>query len=274
MTDTTTNQGAMARVVSQRAIRERATMTWVFSVILGLMALGVGALWPSMRSALGPLADSFPQAFLQFAGSAAINTPVGWINSELMSLVAPGCLIAVAVMCGIRVTADEERTGRLGLLLSAPVRRSSFVVGKLAGMVVTVAVASAALFVGTILGSWAGDMNLPISHVAALCVHAGALALSFGAITAAIGATTSITRIVTIVVSMLAFVSLVTAMFLPLSHTSWIAQGARLSPWHYFNASDPLTNGFSLAHLGVLAAVWLVASACAVLIFQRRDLRG
>ncbi len=49
------------------------------------------------------------------------------------------------------------------------------------------------------------------------------------------------------------------ASFLPLSDS--LADGAKVSPWYYYNSSDPLTNGADLLHLVVLLVLAAVALA-------------
>ena len=49
---------------------------------------------------------------------------------------------------------------------------------------------------------------------------------------------------------------------------------AQLSPWYYYNGSEPLTNGLNPLHLGVLLSIAALAAVLAVVTFTRRDLRG
>lgn len=48
---------------------------------------------------------------------------------------------------------------------------------------------------------------------------------------------------------------------------------ARLSPFYYYSAAQPLAEGADWAHVTLLAGVGLAALAAAFPLFQRRDLR-
>ena len=59
--------------------------------------------------------------------------------------------------------------------------------------------------------------------------------------------------------------------FLPLiDHLSWIRN---ISPYYWFTGGDPLQNGLQLVHCLLLIVTAIVATALAVVAFDRRDLR-
>ena len=65
-------------------------------------------------------------------------------------------------------------------------------------------------------------------------------------------------------------VSYFAAGLLPL--VAGVADLARLFPWHYYNGSEPLSNGVAWGHLGVLLGGSVVFAALAMIGFNRRDL--
>lgn len=69
----------------------------------------------------------------------------------------------------------------------------------------------------------------------------------------------------------MAVVSYLAKSMLPLAD---LDRWAELSPWYYYAGSEPLANGFDVAHFLVLVGLAVAAFAAALLAFNRRDLRG
>lgn len=263
---------AVTGAVLVQAVRARTTMVVVASLILAGFGLMVGALWPPMRESLAQMQAALPEAMLLMIAGSDMATATGWVNAEMMSITAPAVLIVVAVGSATRATAGEEEDRTLGTLLGAPVGRVEFLLAKAAATAVHVGVVAAAMAGGLLLGSVVGGMDLPLSGVLAVTVHAVALALLFGAVGLALAAATGRRRLSTSVTGALAALAFVLASFLPLSER--LADGVRLSPWYYFNSSDPLGHGVDPAHLLVLLGSTAAFLLLAVAAFRRRDLRG
>ena len=86
------------------------------------------------------------------------------------------------------------------------------------------------------------------------------------------GAWTGNAKLTTAVSAGLAGLSFALASFLPLADS--LADGAKASPWYYYNSSDPLANGADPVHLLVLVVLTALALWAAVASFRRRDLNG
>lgn len=254
------------------AVRERLVLVGAVSALMVGMGLLVGALWPSLKDTFADLQESLPDAFSTILAGADMSTPSGWANAETMSMVAPAGVIAVAVISAMKATAAEEETKTMGMLLGAPVGRSTFLLAKAAAMAIHVLLVAGSVGVGLALGSLVGDMGLSAGNIVGAALHVGALGLLFGAIAIAVGGWSGNGKLTTTVAAGLGGLSFALASFLPLSDT--LADGARVSPWYYYNSSDPLSNGADPLHLVVLAGLALLAIAVATWAFRRRDLRG
>ncbi len=260
-----------ALAVLPHAIRDRVGLVISVSALMTGMGLLVGALWPSMRGTLADLQSSLPAAFASLLAGADMATPAGWANAEMLTMVAPGGVIAVAVVSATRATAGEEESKTLGLLLGCPISRTSFLVAKWVAMVVHVLAVAAAICVGLLLGSVVGSMGLDVGGVLAAGLHAWVLGVVFGSAAIAVGAWTGSRRVATAASLGLAGLAFSMTSFLPLSAS--LADGDKLSPWYYYNSTDPLVNGPDPLHLVVLLTLTGALLGLGVLALRGRDLR-
>lgn len=255
-----------------KAIRDRAFLASLVGGLVALLAILVGALWPSLHDTFRDLSDSFPHALTTMLRGADMSTPSGWGNAEVLSFMAPGGAAAVGLISAVRATAGEEEAQTLGLVLSAPVSRTTFLLAKAAAMVVHVVIVGALVSVGFMLGNLIGDMGLPMSGMIAAGLHTSLFGVLFGFVGLLLGGSTGHRRLSLAVGAGLVGLSFAGASFLPLSDS--LAGWARISPWYYYNSSDPLANGPDWTHLLVLAILAVIVALVAVVPFQRRDLHS
>lgn len=267
--------------------RDRGVMIWTLlvkavvdrlwlAVIVGALMIGmgamVGALWPSMRDTFADLSTGLLDGIVKAMPGADLTTATGWVNAEFMSMVAPAAAITVAVISASRATAGEEEAKTLGVLLSAPVGRLTFLSVKATAMVIHVLIVGAFLAAGLIVGDRIGDLGLTATGILGATVQSVLLGVVFGMLALAIAAGTGKRRLATAITGALAALGFAMNIFWPLSDA--LAAGAKLSPWYYFSAADPLLNGADLGHLVVLGALAAIAALLAAAVFRMRDLRG
>ncbi len=255
-----------------QGVRDRLLLVGVVSAVMVGMGLVVGALWPSLQDTFADLQQSLPDAFTTILAGADMSTPSGWANAEMLSMIAPAGAIVVAVISATKATAGEEETKTMGMLLGAPVSRAAFALAKSAAMAIHVALVAAAIGLSLLLGSLVGDMGLGAVDIIGASLHVGALGLLFGAVAILIGSTTGNGKLTTAVAAGLGGLSFALASFLPLSDS--LADGAKASPWYYYNSSDPLGTGADPLHLVVLLSLAVLVLAVATAAFGRRDLKG
>ncbi|RVW01798.1 ABC transporter permease subunit [Rhodococcus spongiicola] len=263
---------AAARALVGKAIADRMTLSVVIGGLMVAMGLMVGALWPPLKDAFADIPTALTDTLARAFAGADLTSPAGWVNAELMSIVAPAGAIAIAVISAVRATAGEEQDKTLGTLLGAPVGRIPFLLAKIDAMIVHVLVVCSFLTVGLIAGNMIGDLNLTAAGIFGAAVHTALLGILFGMIGLALGAGTGSRRVATSATSGLAALAFAVSVFLPLSDA--LAGGAKISPWYYYTASNPLVNGPDWTHLLILAAAALIIGVIAAGVFERRDLRG
>ena len=253
-----------------KAVRDRLTIAVLIGVLLVGLGLLVGALWPSLRATFATV--NLPEAFSTVLGGATLTTPLGWVNAELMSVVAPASAIVTGVISGARATAGEEEDKTLGVLLGGPVSRTTFLLAKIAAMIIHVLVVSVLLVAGLVVGNLVGDLRLSAAGMIGAGLHVALLGILFGVLAVIVGAATGHRRLTNAVAAAFAVLAFCLSSFLPLSDS--LAGGAKASPWYYFDSGQPLANGADIAHLLVLATAAVVLAAVGILAFTRRDLRG
>ncbi|UJH70359.1 ABC transporter permease [Ornithinimicrobium sp. INDO-MA30-4] len=78
--------------------------------------------------------------------------------------------------------AGEEETKTLGVLLSTPINRTTFILAKATAMVILVVIIGVASYVGLLIGSVVGDMGLSQSGMIGASVHITAVGIFFGGV--------------------------------------------------------------------------------------------
>ncbi len=226
------------------------------------------AIYAPMADSLNAIAATFPREILQIIGGIG---PGGYVVSQLFNVLGPLALVAFAVTLGTSLLAGEEEDGTLGLLMAHPLSRRGVLAAKAATLVLMVTLATALFWLGVTLSASYQQVGLDPGNIAATCVHLFALSAAFGLIGLAAGAATGRPGSAGAWAGSITAVSYLSATMLPVAG---LGRWAQLSPWHYYNASEPLTNGFDLSHVLLLAAVGAIALAVAGIFFARRDLRG
>lgn len=265
-------QWAIASTIAARALADRATVVSVLAFYSLAMGAGVGALWPPLRKTFASLSASMPAVFDRILGNVSLATPAGWVNAEMMSLVAPGFLIATAIISGGTSTAGEEQARTMGLVLSTSTSRATFLAAKTATMLAHVLIVSVAMFTGLVVGNVIGHMGIAVGLLLAATGQATLVGLVFGAIALTIGAAGSQRRQTMTISAGIAGLSFVLAVILPVNESlAWLA---KLNFWYPYSANPALVHGLNWGFGAVLAACAVVISAVGFVIFPHRDLRG
>lgn len=258
--------------ITRMAVRDRLLLVMVIAVLLVAMGALTGALWPSLQDAFADLPPALSDGLGTVLASADLTSPVGWMNAEMVSLVVPGGLIAVAVISATKGIAGEEQSKSLGMLLSTPVSRVAFLIAKTAAMIISVLLVTIGAAAGIFLGDRIGGLGIDTAGVLGTCAHAALLAIVCGSVAVLASALTGDSRLSSSAAGGLAALAFGLNAFLPLS--SALAGLARVSPWYYFAQSNPLAHGPDYAHLGVLASIVVVLLGLAAVAYRRRDLHG
>ena len=240
------------------------------ATMFGVMGLLMGPVYEQMRPNLASMNAALPPELLQVWGAGDMSTPTGFYWGETMGLVAPAAVIvAGAAVAG--ALGDDERWGRLGLVLAARGSRLRVLGVAVAAQVLAVTLVAGLTGLGIWGGSALGDMGLDGAHIAGAAAHLAALGWLSAAVSllAVVAFGSRAAAIWFAVVFGLAGYMVYTTLPMNPDLAGW----ARISPFYYYASAQPLAEGANWGHVAVLVAVAVVLWVVAAPVFIRRDLR-
>lgn len=252
------------------AVRLRLVSAVLAAAGMLLVLLMVGALFPAVGGAIGKL--DLPEGVAELLGGADYSTVAGWFRSEIGAVYGPLVVGATAITAAAGSTAGEEEAGILALVLAHPVDRSRLILAKAAAAAIGVLIVAVGTWIGLVAGVAIAGGGVGVGDLTALVVHLACFGFVVGALALAVAAATGRKAVAVAVASAFAVAGFLVNGFAPLvGAIEWLKY---LSPFHYYEASDPIANGVDLGHLAVLVAATAALTAAAAVLIRRRDLRG
>ena len=254
----------------------RRSFPW-WAIGVAILPIWLCLLYPSVKSSAPDLQsyiDRMPEWTRNMFMGANVDftSPVGFIDSKLMSLMSPILLIVFGIGLAVRQIAGEEEDGTLSLLLSYPVSRARLLVYKfgvvVAGVGSLVAVHLLAMAVGVAL---VHEMDLGWAPMLAGHLSLFLLTLAVSAVAFACGAATGRRGLSAGVATIVAVACYLLSALAPLSHTLKPLQ--KVSLFYYYGGAQPLATGLKPGYVALLLGVTIVAAAAAFVGFARRDVR-
>ena len=249
-------------------LSDRRRSVWAWGLPLGLMSAFIVAIFPSVEESISKAIKGYPQGLKEAFGISELTSVEQYLHAEMLSLIVPlalGYLAVRAIASGLTGAAES---GRLDVLLSAPVSRARVVA---AGFLATAVELAAVLFVTGLLtaaGSLLAGSGLDAAAAARGFANVWPLALlfaGFGVVAAGFSLRTSVVTgsVAGLLVAMYVL-DLVGRLDPGLSGVRYA------SVFKYYG--NAIENGIEpLAFVGVTLAACLLAALGAWL-FQRRDL--
>ncbi|HET9154314.1 MAG TPA: ABC transporter permease subunit [Solirubrobacterales bacterium] len=246
--------------------RRRSVLAW--GLPMGLFSAFVVAIFPSVETSLSKAVRGYPQGLKEAFGIGQLASVEQYLHAEMLSLIVPlamGYLAVRAIASGLTVAAES---GRLDVLLSAPVSRGRIVA---AGFLATAVELAAVLLVTGVLcglGSVLAGSGLDAGRAAEGFADVWPLALLFagaGAIAAGFSLRTSVVTggVAGLLVAMYV-IDLIGRLDTGLTGLRY------LSVFKYYG--NAIEDGIEpLAFIGVTVAACALAAVGAWL-FERRDL--
>lgn len=246
--------------------RRRSLLAW--GVPLGLWSAFIVIIFPSVEDALSKAAKSYPSALKEAFGISQLTSVEQYLQAEMLSLIVPLALGYLAVRAVASGLSGAAESGRLDVLLSAPVSRSRIAAASFAATAVELAVVLVLTVILTGLGSLVAGANLSLSAAIAGYANVWPLALLFaglGIVAAGFSLRTSVvTGAVAGVLVTMYVIDLVGRLDPDLSGIRYA------SVFRYYG--NAIEDGIDpVAFLGITAAA-ITLAALGAWLFERRDL--
>jgi ABC-2 type transport system permease protein len=253
-------------IVAQLRERRRSLLSW--GLPLGLWAAFIVSIYPSIESALTEAVRNYPAALKEAFGVGELTSVEQYLHAEMLSLIVPlavGYLAARSVASGLSGAAES---GRLDVLLSAPVSRSRLVAAGFAATAIELATVLAVAVALTMIGSLLSSAGLSFGLALAGFASVWPLALLFAGLGIVITGWSLRTSVVTGSVAGVLVGMYVVDLIGRLDPSLDAIRYA--SVFRYYGTA--VENGIdTLSFLGVTAAAVALA-AIGSLLFERRDL--
>jgi ABC-2 type transport system permease protein len=157
--------------------RRRSVLAW--GIPLGLWSAFIVSIFPSVEGTLSKLAKNYPPALKEAFGVSQLTTVEQYLQAEMLSLIVPLALGYLAVRAVASGLSGAAETGRLDVLLSAPVSRRSLAAASFAATGIELATVLALAVVLTAVGSLVSDAGLSFGSAFAGFANVWPLALVF-----------------------------------------------------------------------------------------------
>ena len=246
--------------------RRRSLLAW--GLPLGLMSAFIVAIFPSVEDSLSKAVQGYPEGLKEAFGIGQLSNVEQYLQAEMLSLIVPlamGYLAVRAVASGLTGAAE---TGRLDVLLSAPVSRTRLVAAGFLATAVELAAVLAVTALLTGIGSVLAGAGLDAEAAAEGFANVWPLALlfaGFGTIAAGFSLRTSVVTgsVAGLLVAMYV-IDLVGRLDPDLSGVRYV------SVFKYYG--NAIENGIQpLSFIGVTTAA-IALAALGGWLFERRDL--
>jgi ABC-2 type transport system permease protein len=157
--------------------RRRSLLAW--GIPLGLWSAFIVLIFPSVEGALSRAVADYPPALKEAFGIGELNSVEQYLHAEMLSLIVPLALGYLAVRAVASGLSGAAESGRLDVLLSAPVSRTRIAAASFAATAVELAVVLALTVVLTGLGNLIADAHLSLSSALSGYANVWPLALLF-----------------------------------------------------------------------------------------------
>ncbi len=166
-----------ALIATHLSDRRRSLLAW--GVPLGLWSAFIVLIFPSVEGALSKAVESYPPALKEAFGIGGLTNVEQYLQAEMLSLIVPLALGYLAVRAVASGLSGAAESGRLDVLLSAPVSRSRLVAASFVATAVELAIVLVLTVILTGFGSLVSGADLSLGSALAGYANVWPLALVF-----------------------------------------------------------------------------------------------
>jgi ABC-2 type transport system permease protein len=166
-----------ALISSHLSDRRRSLLAW--GLPLGLMSAFIVAIFPSVEDSISKVVEKYPAGLKEAFGIGQLSNVEQYLHAEMLSLIVPLALGYLAVRAVASGLAGAAESGRLDVLLSAPVSRQRLCAAGFLATAIELAAVLAISLLLTMLGSVLAGAGLDAGQTAAGFAGVWPLALLF-----------------------------------------------------------------------------------------------
>ncbi|MDP2671462.1 MAG: ABC transporter permease subunit [bacterium] len=262
----------MLRNVFLKTLRDQFRPILFWSLGFIALILIYIALWPSIQESAAELQayiEKLPEAFRSAFATGEYATPVGYINSELFSFMAPLFFMIFTVTFASGTLLNEEASGTMNILLSSPLPRWKLVLEKWSAMVIATLIIAFIAWEGFFIGLLFVEMDLNLANIVLALFSAALLALVFGTFSLFLASLTPSRGLAVGVTSVLVVASYLLNVLGPV--VGQLKDFQRYSLFYFYNQNNIIQNGLNLTHAGILVFLTLIFLGLSIAAFSRRD---
>ena len=255
-----------ALISSHLSDRRRSLLAW--GLPLGLMSAFIVAIFPSVEDSISKVVDKYPAGLKEAFGIGQLSNVEQYLHAEMLSLIVPLALGYLAVRAVGSGLAGAAESGRLDVLLSAPVARQRLCAAGFLATAIELAAVLAISYLLTMLGSALAGAGLGAGSAAAGFASVWPLALLFAGFGVLACAWSLRTSVVTGAVAGVLVGMYVADLIGKLDPSfDWLRYA---SVFRYYG--NAIEDGIEpVAFLGVTATA-VISAALGAWLFERRDL--
>lgn len=249
-------------------VNRRSLLGWTAGITAA--AAMYSAFYPQMAKNGAAQTESLPEGLRDALNMNDFTSAPGYLGSTVFGLIVPLLAMFFGAAVGARVTATDEESGTLDLLLAHPVTRTSLILQRFAALVAAAGGIGIALWLAMLALRGGADLTaISPTQFAAQCVQVVALIVTFGALATGIGAAYGRRGVVFAITAIVGIIAYAAHTFAGQIGLDWAAY---LSPFHYYIDNEPLRNGFDWAAIGLLAVISIILVTAGAYRFNHRDL--
>ncbi len=253
--------------------QKKSFMFWTIGIVL-LIALYM-ALYPSIKESAAELnayMEKMPEALRNAFIDEETNyaSPLGYISSEIYTQMLPLLFIFFAIGFGSNAIAGEEEKGTLDIVLSAPIRRSRFIIEKFLALIVSLGFLSVLIVLCLFFGSKFVGIDVTVNQLTNATFNLFLLSLNFGAFAFFIGSLTGSKGLSIGLATAFAVLSFFVSAFYKL--VDQLDKIKDFSPFFHYSDQSALIHGINWASATLL--IWAIIGLflLSIAAFSKRDL--